>query len=528
MTPAPGQWRSRLGAVWALLVLVVVALLVWFFGPMLAFGSLRPMDSVAGRIGVLACLIAVLAVASWIHRRRWRIDLGDVAVVLAGLVVPIAIGWMGWTEVPALRTYDRLEDLASGLQAEAGRLMPGDAVDRVLPLLRIVDEAEVQAGGDPKTSEGIAIARRRLLTEALLPRVVRQVEAALQRSPQNLQYLYLLLKAYLALADRQRIDTVLTAVTLQTALEREGPAATEPQSGDASYLNRQLELMLSIDGGEPVALNSVLIDQLREMLSKVPLAEVAWWRAQQLGLSFTAPAWTVAAAAGPQASVVFRRASGQPITEASVPLLYTPAGFERLHNDIPRIVADVVADDLIVLGPRAARRIDFSVNDLVRDTLQLYEVDYIRTWVTALDDLRFVGPAGSPSNGVAPAAVEPLLLRLSSADSPLLALARSAAEATTTKQPGPIDDHYAGLKRWVTAPAGGVAPISQTLAALRTLHAELEAADAARSRGASTDAQAARARQAVAMATQEQTPEPFRGLVLGLMHSAVDRIAVGP
>lgn len=520
MTPAPGQRRSRLGTGLALLGLVVVALLVWFLGPLLAIDDLRPMDSVAGRVVVLAGLLAVIALARWIRRQGWRIDLGDVAVVLAGLVVPTAIGWIGWTEVAALRTQDRLGDLAVRLQAEAGRLMPGDPVDRVLPLLRIVDEAETQAGGDPKTSEAIAIARRQLLTEALLPRVVRQVEASLRRPDLNTQYRYLLLKAYLALGDRQRIDTVLIAVTLQTALERDAPAATDPQRGDASYLIRQLELMLSIESGEPVALDRALIDELRRMLSQVPLANLAMWRAQQLGQSFPGPAWTVAAAGGPQAHEVFRRASGQPITDTSVPVLYTPAGFERLHNDIGRIVADVMADDLIVLGPRAGRD-NLTVNDLVRDSLQLYQNDYIRTWDNALHDLRFNG-------SVSGAEVERLLRQLSAPDSPLLALARSAAEATTTQPPGPIDDHFAVLKRWVTAPAGGVAPISHTLAALRTLHAELEAADAARSRGESTDAQAARARQVMATATKEQIPPPFRGLVLDLMRNAVDRIAGGP
>src|SRR5690606_9544848 len=132
----------------------------------------------------------------------------------------------------------------------------------------------------------------------------------------------------------------------------------------------------------PFPLDEALVQQARQRLASYPLAERAYSRLRRLladnaGLEPT----TVISLAGPQASSVFVRASGLPLTQG-IPGLYSYDGYwEVFAKRIDDVAQSLRRDDEWVLGVAAPGMLDPTARtQLSAEVRRLYLNDYVQMW----------------------------------------------------------------------------------------------------------------------------------------------------
>ena len=271
----------------------------------------------------------------------------------------------------------------------------------------------------------------RLLDEMLLPAAAKRIEADLRNaSPENLEYLYEALKAYLMLYDEKHFDSAALKQWLSISFRHTLPRDTSKETLDE--LDGHLASLL--DGrliSSPFARDDELVANARKNLQQFSQAQRTYSRLKRVLNGNELSEFTLATAAGPQAALVFSRANGQPLNRG-VSALFTYNGYYGLFNKKVHSVATSLAnEDWWVLGNRAqtARydgqsQSDVDGNALVEDVRRLYLNEYMKTWEDFLADIRLVRPS-SLQKSVESARI------LSAPDSPLSALIRAAARETT-------------------------------------------------------------------------------------------------
>jgi type VI secretion system protein ImpL len=264
-----------------------------------------------------------------------------------------------------------------------------------------------------------------------------------------------------------------------------------------------------------------LVAHTRAILAHDTLAQRVYGRLKQQGVGSNYQDFTVARAGGPNASLVFTRASGAPLTQG-VPGLYSFDGYHQgLLKALDAVALQLAAEEPWVLGihdqsglpkgdPAAMQR-------LGEDVRLLYLQDYARIWRAFLDDIRLLH--------VSTLAQATQLARILSApDSPLASLLTAASHETTlgakpaansnvvdeagdklsaarqkllkiigepdptkiapVSAGGPLEDivdaRFSGLRALVTSAAPGQAPpLAQTLALINDVYMLFAATDAA-------------------------------------------------
>jgi len=357
-------------------------------------------------------------------------------------------------------------------------------------------------------------AYEQMLRDAVLPRLALRFEEQLRVDGQP-ESQYEALKAYVMMYDLPHFD----AAALKTQVEADWDVrlgrGLAPEQRDA--LSEHLDALLAQGPAlSPLPKDQPLIDSTRTRLAVVPLPQRVYTRMRQGGLGDGFPEFTVSKAGGGNAPLVFTRASGEPLSRG-VPGLFTYKGyyegFQKKVDDVARQLADEqpwvlgtpVSD---VKGTQAA----FVSEKLINDVRRLYLTDYRDTWKKFIADIR-ITPVTSISQAVertrflaAPDTPLVPLMKAMSRETTLLAgdsaLERAQQKAgsvisevrgrlqgavgakTTTGAPGEriesiVDDEFAGLRRMVTAPEGGKAPIEGVVARLGELQVLLTATEAA-------------------------------------------------
>ncbi len=363
-------------------------------------------------------------------------------------------------------------------------------------------------------------AYQRLLQDAFLPRLALRIEHQLRSEGQtNPELLYEGLKAYIMLNDPEHFDAVALKAFITADWEVSLPR--EVTLEQRKELESHLDNLLS--RGQvysPISIDMPLITSVRNVVAKTPITQRIYNRLKRQGVGADIPEFTIAMAAGPSASLVFTRASGQPLTRG-VPGLFSYDGyytsFVKVSEDVTRQLAD---EEYWVLGLQDKDRSRFSSSPakarLIDDVRRLYLVDYVRTWEAFINDIKLIRPTSlqqSIQSARLLSAVDsplPLLLRaivkevtlvkiddadksvvdkttdtLKSARENLRRLFGQAGEqtptVTTVSSPESIvDNHFEGLRRMVRPVAPGQpAPIDATTALINELYTLLTAADVA-------------------------------------------------
>ncbi|PVX75211.1 type VI secretion system membrane subunit TssM [Paraburkholderia unamae] len=465
------------------------------------------------------------------RRRAWmqRIALGVIGLATVFALAAFFVSYQ--RNVAYIGRVDQqaksLQQLAQGAQASdnplsllpllnAARDLPGGYAQRdaSVPWLSRVGLWQ----GDKLGVEAQS-AYRRLLRQTLLPLVVRRMEEELRRGDaNNPDYQYEVLRAYLMLGDPTHYDADAVRLWADVDWQR-GPLrdATDAQRNDIDGHLAALFEPAFFDPSLP--LDKDLVAQARTNLARMPLAQRMFNRVKRDLDAEKLAGFSVAGAAGQNASLVLARKSGAPLTRG-VPGAYTRAGYRKFLSLRDAAVLDIARDNWVlgrdeqVLTPQAAE-------DVKSAMTQLYYDEYIREWDALLGDIDVV-----PFDGIDKGAR--VAYALGNADSPLRAVMVAAAQETTLGNIGdvtlaaqagavlggkidamkkrlesalgnqpddsgaapapaqinPVDAHFQPLHDLVGKPgAQGPSPLDTQLAALKDAATYLQAADTARRQG---------------------------------------------
>lgn len=362
-----------------------------------------------------------------------------------------------------------------------------------------------------KLDAAAQIAYRRLLEHALLPKIAMRLEERLRASNKdNLEVAYEALKAYLMLYTPDKFDAGSLKAWISVDWDINLRNRLSPEQRLA--LDSHLDALLALGAPEPnYAMDPALVASVRDLLSVFPLEYRIYSRIKRQYRD-DLPEFSVARAAGPSASLVFVRRSGEPLSKG-ISGFYSKAGYQaNFRSSVQPLAMRLSSEGGWVLGQRdEANPKDLLSNELGDRVRRLYLADYVKTWDKYLDDVQMVRLNGV-SGGIEAARV------LAAVDSPLAAFLRAVAKETTLVPPatevggnvlgklsdqvnaakndlsklagvqpapdaaanGPIermvDDHFAPKNRLVQ---GSPAPIEEVLKMFGEVYAQLLAVDAA-------------------------------------------------
>ena len=324
----------------------------------------------------------------------------------------------------------------------------------------------------PKLDASAQIAYDRLLDHAFMPRVANRLEERLRAvNRDNLELAYEALKGYLMLYTPDQFDAQALKlwITLDWDVNLQGSLSPEQRQA----LNTHLDAMLARGAPRPIVpMDKTLVASVRDMLAAYPLEYRIYSRLKRQQLASGIPEFSVSSAAGPQASQVFERASGEALTKG-IPGLYTRDGFRKaLDPAVQKATLQLAAEESWVMGigggaATAARLKDAALGRELTDRVRrLYFEDYIKTWDAYLADVRLIR-LGGLERSLQTARI------LAGVDSPLASYLRGVARETTLVQAPTATDTVAGkldakadaARKELAALAGGGAPAPNTAGA---------------------------------------------------------------
>ncbi|WP_321801392.1 type VI secretion system membrane subunit TssM [Caballeronia sp. J97] len=355
---------------------------------------------------------------------------------------------------------------------DAARALPGGYADAGKPVPWLTRLWLYQ--GD-KLGQEARVTYRRLLDQTLLPLAVGKLaqelrDGASDHASNSDAYRYEALRAYLMLGDARHFDPAALRAHLVPALAGDaGPA-------QRSALDAHLAALFDKTRFDPsLPLDDALIKAARARLAELPLSQRIGNQVDGELAQANLTAFDVSAAAGPNAPLLLRRASGAPLT-TGVTGAYTRAGYAQYTRLRDAALADV-AKDAWVLGRDEAALTAGGVAALRAALDERYFDAYIHAWDSLLDDVTVV-----PVTGLADGAR--VANALSAPDSPLRKLIVAAARETTLAANATtrVDAHFQPLHELAGKP-GDAAALDRAFAPLRDAAVYLDAADGARRMG---------------------------------------------
>ena len=237
--------------------------------------------------------------------------------------------------------------------------------------------------GEKITSASIS-AYHRALNALLLPRLLARLERQLQANLTKPDFLYEALKVYLILGRQGPVDHDTVMAWLITDFNS---SFSEEDAPIREALINHADAMLSREI-TPIAINGPLVQQVRQILTREPLAEYSYNRILRSPRVKSLQGWTVEDAAGAGASRVFALRSGKPLG-TPVPGIFSWAGYHNTFLPYMPTVTQELAEDSWVLGreKRSVTDTIADVNKLRRDVIGLYLNQYERVWDQELNDI---------------------------------------------------------------------------------------------------------------------------------------------
>ena len=497
-----------------------------------------------------------------IEKRRSRIALAAYSL-LALLSLLLIVGWT----VSFVRNQVLIKDVAESAAAvskQVAALPPLPAGD-VMTVLAVLDAARAMPTGYAERDVSVPMSRAfglsqsgklgtqanvaylNLLRDVFMPRVALRLEQQI-REAASPEVRYEALKTYIELYDPAHLKA-------QDVITWVGADWDRTLSRDVTQLQRAalvdhlstaleqlpLEMVLPKDQG--------LVDEVRKQLAASSLAERAYSRLKRLGAEGV-PEFRVTEAGGPQAALVFTRASGVPLSQG-IPGMFTVAGYDKgFRAQAPLLVKQLGDEEAWVLGTSSNGQGVTRMTTTLTEVQQLYLNEYIKTWDDLLGDLRLI-----PSTSLQ-GSIQTITL-LSAGDSPLKLLLNGVAKETklatgndksaeavaagvmdkaagamrstvdklmgtpaasptaTAKPEAVVDAHFEQLQRVVAGPAGQPVPLDATLGVLKEYEVQLRATDEAIKRGAPATSDALIVARIKSEA--DRMPPPISNLLNGLI-----------
>lgn len=459
------------------------------------------------------------------ERRRTQLAVAGYALV--GLVTVGAITAWGISYANNRRyvadVAQRVEAVQQLVQTTPNRYAPD-----LLPIVPALEATRLLASPDAfdavpwslgyglfqgrKLDSAARAAYEHMLVDAVQPRLALRVEEQLRQGGEAAESQYEALKTYLMLRDPERFD----AKALKTYIEHDWDArlARDLSNEQRAKLSQHLDALLAIGPVvSTVPEDTALVAATRTQLTRVALPQRVYNRLRQRGLGADFPEFTITRAAGTSASLVFARVSGKPLTQG-VPGLFSRAGYrEGFQSEVGKVSAELAEEQGWVLGvnERAKSAATAAVtggDSLVDNVRYIYLNDYASAWEAFIADIRIV-PLTSLTQSIQTARV------LSAPDTPFPVLMRALSRETTLgagpakstlgkaqeqakdfikknsdkfkeiiaapkllpsglPQESIVDDRFAKLRQFVTAPEGSKAPVDDTVLLIGEVYNQLQ------------------------------------------------------
>ena len=454
------------------------------------------------------------------ERRRTQLAVAGYALV--GLVTASAIA--AWS-VSYVNNRRYVADVAQRTEAvrQLVQTTPNRYAPDLLPIVPALEATRRLASPDAGAGDGEAVpwslgyglfqgrkldsaahaAYERMLVDAVQPRLALRVEEQLRQGGEAADSQYEALRTYLMLRDPQRFD----AKALKTYVEADWEAgrARDLSTEQRAQLSQHLDALLALGAVvSPLPDDTALVAATREQLTRVPLPQRVYNRMRQRGLGSGYTEFSVTSVAGTNAALVFARSSGKPL-DRGVPGLFSLKGYRNgFQKEVTGVSAELAEEQGWVLGVAAPARVPASAlltNEALTDSVRrIYLTDYATAWETFIADIRIV-PLTSLVQTIQTARV------LSAPDSPFPKLMRALSRETTLgaaadtsklggvkqqasgiitgliplrslpsglPQESIVDDRFAKLRQFVTAPEGGKAPVDDTVLLIGEVYNQLQ------------------------------------------------------
>jgi type VI secretion system protein ImpL len=355
-------------------------------------------------------------------------------------------------------------------------------------------------------------AYERLLVDGLLPSIALRVEQRL-KSGGSAELQYEALKAYVMLHDPTRFDAA--ALKLYTTADWEATLPRDTTNEQREALERHLDQLLAQGPAiSPLAQDKELLAETQRRLASTSLPNRIYQRLKRQGVGEGIAEFNPIKAGGAGVPLVFRRASGTPLTK-SIPGLFTYDGYHKgFQREVGRVSQQLAEEETWVLGVPGGDRPGFGQSQVADQVRRIYLTDYAQIWEEFVADLKLIQPKNlaeavqtartlsAPDNPLVP------LLRAMSRETTLtvapdvVAKAESAvrsrieqskrdlgglfgtqdkpAAAPVAQIESIVDSRFTALRQHITSPGGqGPAPVDATVALINEIYTFLNAADTA-------------------------------------------------
>lgn len=397
---------------------------------------------------------------------------------------------------------------------------------------------------------------KRMLVDAVQPRLALRVEDQLKSSADDPELQYEVLKTYVMLHDPEHFDK--DALKSFVMADWEVNLPRDVTVDDRAALEAHLDALLAQGATvSPLPEDKQLVELTRRRLAQMPLAQRVYGRIKRDGVGADIPEFTIAKAAGPAAPLVFTRAGKEKSLTRGVPGLYTYDGYHKgFQKAVGETTKQLRDEESWVLGindaSRAASLRDpLALGRLTDEVRRSYLFDYVKQWEVFIADIKLL-PSGNLTQAMQTARI------LSAPDNPLAPLMRGIVKETTLTAvdsksavdkvedaarqkidesreklarmlgtrsspnavaPGAriesiVDDRFESLRQFVKAPpAGGPAPLDATIGLINEVYLLLSATDTA-VKGGNPPPPSETPNKVKAEASR--LPEPVRSLVATL------------
>lgn len=271
------------------------------------------------------------------------------------------------------------------------------------------------------------ISYRRLLKQALLPRLLQRLEQQISENGSNTDYQFESLKTYLMLDDTDHFDA--DAIRAWITLDWDNNLPIDTSIQQRTTLLEHLDALLNANPAplpSPLALNASLVDDARAALSRAPLADRVYGRLKLEVNNTDIPDFRISEAAGREAPLVFARKSNAPLNEG-ISGFFTQQGYKALFLPKSKQLAKQVADESWILGPHQIQPSGEELTQLNEDVQKLYVDEFVREWQTLLSDVRIAHFSEAPQ-------AAQILNILSSDQSPLRLLLEAVENETNLQE----------------------------------------------------------------------------------------------
>lgn len=301
----------------------------------------------------------------------------------------------------------------------------------------------------------------RLQDSLLLPQILQRMEAVLRQAIQDgtgagadlasgndSKLAYDTLRIYLQLHDKSKFNASdIKTWVLKDWESSDSAAVFGARASMLGHIDRLFSGSRVVQS--PFVRDEELVHAARDFLSANSATQRLYYRAKTAMRRDAPEEFTLTRAVGPQAGMVFTRASGLPL-DKGIPGLFTYDGYQQLFDKrLPEFVAQAQTDDAWVMGKESSlsaalqkktaesaggTAFDLASDPLTQDIRRQYLTEYAQRWTDYLEDVRAV-------TGTSIAFDLTVLRTFAAPDSPLARLARAAARETTLSHPLVTDPH---------------------------------------------------------------------------------------